>query len=44
MDESKLYRALMAMTEAEAAALDFLANLDQAREHIREAIDRGESV
>ena len=39
--EDKLYRALMAMTEAEAAALDFLQQLDEAREAMRTILDRG---
>ena len=34
--------ALMTMTETEAAALDFLARLDDAREAMRRVIERGE--
>ena len=40
--ENKLCRALMAMTEAEAAALDFLQQLDDAREAMRDVLDRGD--
>ena len=44
MNESKIYSALMAMTEAEAAAMEFLRALDEAREGIREFIDRREAM
>ncbi len=37
----EIERALWAMTEAEAAALDFLAALDEARKAMREGIERG---
>lgn len=40
--EDKLYRALMAMTEAEAAALDFLQQLNEARKAMRDMLDRGD--
>lgn len=42
MENSKMYKALMAMTELEAAALDFLARLESAREEMRAAMGGGE--
>ena len=42
-ENSKIYKALMAMTEAEAAALDFLASLEDARQAMRECVGGGEN-
>lgn len=44
MNESKIYKTLMTMTEAEEAAMEFLRALDEAREGIREFIDRREAT
>lgn len=41
MKESAQYRALMAMTELEAAALAMLAELERAREAMRAALEGG---
>lgn len=38
-ENSKIYQALMAMTEVEAAALDFLTRLEAAREAMRECVN-----
>lgn len=42
-DESKIYKALMALTEAEAATMDFLERIDNLRDALRDVIDRGEA-
>lgn len=41
MEKSTQYRALMAMTELEAAALAMLAALERAREAMRAALEGG---